>query len=225
MSVKMERHFHEELKEFKQKVLKMGMLVESAIDKAIDSFLLRKASLAEEVLEEEKIINQLEIEIDDKGHSLFALWQPMAIDLRIITAILKINTDLERMGDHAVNIAERALEILDEPIIRDDDFHKMSISVTQMLTDVLNSFINEDHELARSVLIKDDLIDQYNDEIYQRTTSLMQAQPNLVKVGVGFLIVAHNLERIGDLTNNIAENVIYMKQGKEVRHRSEQEQA
>ncbi len=146
----------------------------------------------------------------------------MAADLRLITSILKMNTDLERMGDHAVNIAERALNIIHRPEINDVDFPKMVIAVSQMLSDALNSFMREDTEMARVVLTQDDRIDQFNDEIYERVTQVMEQNPNLIKTGVSFLIVAHNLERIADLANNIAEDVIYMKIGKEVRHRVEQ---
>ncbi len=214
----MERHFHEELKELKQTLFKMGFLVEAAIDKAIDSFLMRRAALAEEVLEEEKVINQLELEIDDKGHSLSALGQPMAIDLRMLTAILKINTDLERMGDHAVNIAERALLLIkDVRLEKDVLLQDMAQATLKMVTDALTAFTREDVELARNVLKCDDVIDTFNDDLYCQVSALMEKNPNYVRSGLNLIMVGHNLERIADLASNIAEDVIYLKQGKEVR--------
>ena len=218
----MERHFHEELKELKQKLLKMGFLVEAAIEKAVDALLNRNSQFAKQVIEEEKIINQLEIEIDDKGHSLSALRQPMAVDLRILTAVLKMNTDLERMGDHAVNIAERTLTLLKEPPLEKDlRLEEMSKAALRMVTDALNSFIREDVELARSVLQCDDEVDAFNDDLYFQVTLSMQKKPSLIRAGINLIMIGHNLERIADLANNIAEDVVYMKQGKEVRHHVE----
>ena len=218
----MERHSHEELKKLKQKLLKMGLLVEAAVEKATDALLERNRKFAEQVLEEEDVINQLEIEIDDQGHSLSALGQPMAFDLRLITAILKMNTDLERMGDHAVNIAERTLVLLKEPPL-DQDLHllEMTRATLKMVTDALNSFINGDVVLARSVLERDDQIDAFNDELYFQLTLLMEKKPSIVKTGLNLIMISHNLERIADLANNIAEDVVYLQQGKEVRHRIE----
>src|SRR3989338_8405945 len=162
----MERHFHEELKELKQMIQKMSRLVESAIERSVDALLTRDSSLAKQVLEEERIINQMEIEIDDKGHSLSALWQPVAADLRLIAMILKINTDLERMGDHAVNIAEKTLLLTGEPQLETRfHFREMANAVLEMLKDSLAAFVNEDVELARSVLKRDDEVDAYNDTI------------------------------------------------------------
>jgi len=218
----MGRYFHEELKDLKQKLLQMGLFVEAAIEKAVDALLNHNRRFAEEVIEEEERINQFEIEIDDKGHSLSALGQPMASDLRLVTAILKINTDLERMGDHAVNIAERTLALFKEPSF-DLDLYlpEMARAVLNMLTDALNAFMNEDAELARSVLRKDDEVDTYNDELYTQLSALMEKKPLLVKSGINLIMIGHNLERIADLANNIAEDVVYLKQGKEVRHRVE----
>ncbi len=218
----MERHFHGELKELKQELFKMGTVVETAIEKAVDAFLERNSKLAQEVIEQEEEINKRELLIDDKGHSISALWQPLAADLRLLTAVLKINTDLERMGDHAVNIAERTIALKQELPLIDPNFSKMGQAVLRMVTDALNAFITDDSELATSVLKRDDEIDGYNDDLNIRITQLMEKNPSLIRTGISCLIVAHNLERIGDLTNNIAEDVIYMKQGREVRHRVQQ---
>ena len=218
----MERHFHEDLKELKQRLLRMGLLVEETIEKAIQALLKRDSVLANQVIAGDRVINQLEIEIDDMGHSLLALGQPMAVDLRFITAILKINTDLERMGDHAVNIAERTLLIMKEPIIKADiHLTEMAMATEKMMKDALDAFVAGDVELARNVLKSDDAVDAYNDEINTKLEEAMQLSPTAVKAGMSLIIIGHNLERIADLANNIAEDVIYMKQGKEVRHRIE----
>lgn len=220
----MKRHFHEELRDLKQRLLRMGVLVEEAIKKAIDAVLQRNEDLAEEVFREEKIINRLEIEIDDRGHSFLALEQPMASDLRLLTMILKIDTDLERMGDHAVNIAERALFLAKEPPLKMMEMiylPEMAEAVQRMLKDALDSFIHEEVCRARNVLERDDEVDALNDNLYLQLGKMMAKDPMIVKTGMNLVMIGHNLERIADLANNIAEDVIYMKEGKEVRHRVE----
>lgn len=218
----MERHFHEEFKALRGKLFQMGLLVEGAIEKAVDALLKRSSELAAQVLEDEKIINQLEIEIDEKGHALFALCQPVANDLRLLTMILKINTDLERMGDHAVNIAQRNQILMGESILKTSfPFETMTKDVQRMVRNALDSFMNENVELARKVLASDDAVDDYNDTLYTDMTELMQKDPSQVKQAMSLVMIGHNLERIADLANNIAEDTIYLKQGKEVRHHFE----
>ncbi len=215
----MARHFHEELQSLKAKLLQMGMLVEEAIEKSVEALLERNPRLARDVMEEEKTINQFEIDIDDKGHALLALDQPMAADLRFITAILKINNDLERMGDHAVNIAERALILIKEPPLkRNLQLSEMAGATLKMLAESIDAFMNSNNELARSVLKQDDEIDAYNDSLFSKVEELMQKDYSFVTIGMNLVIIGHNFERIADLANNIAEDVIYMKEGKEVRH-------
>ncbi len=216
----MEHPFREELKLLKQRLIEMSFLVEEAVSKACEALLTREEKLAHEVIEGESRINALEIEIDDKGHSLFALGQPMAVDLRLVTMILKMNTDLERMGDHAVNIAEKTLFILKNPEVKlDDHLQRMAQAALRMLRDALNSFLKEDADLAQSVLKRDDEVDNYNINLYYQLSDLMEAQSSAVEVGINLLMISHNLERVADLACNIAEDVIYLKQGKEVRHR------
>jgi phosphate transport system protein len=218
----MERHFQEELKALKEKLFQMGLFVENAIEKAVSALLQRDAQMAEEVFEDEKVINQLEIEIDEKGHALFALSQPVAVDLRLLTMILKMNTDLERMGDHAVNIAQRSKALLmREPLATDFPLKDMAAATQKMLRNALDSFMNENIGLARKVLQSDDQIDDYNDSLYETMTLLMQEKPSFVSQAMDMTIIGHNLERIADLANNIAEDTIYYKQGKEVRHHHE----
>ncbi len=218
----MDRHFAEELKTLKQKLFQMGLLVEGAIEKAFEALSERSEDLVKAVIEDEKTINQLEIEIDEKGHALFALVQPMAGDLRLLTMILKINTDLERMGDHAVNIAEKSQYLLSQPPLKPEfPMADMARSAQKMVRDALDCFMNENVELARKVLQSDDKIDDYNDAIYQDMAALMEKDPSSVRRALCYVMISRNLERIGDLANNIAEDTIYLKQGKEVRHHFE----
>ncbi len=213
------RHFHEELQELKQKLLKMSLVVEEVVRKSTDALFKRDLDLAEEVFEDEKLINRFEIEIDDDGHGLLALDQPMAVDLRLITAILKINTDLERMGDHAINIAERALLLLGAPPIEKIvDLPEMATTVRKMLRNALGSFVNDDLVLAENVLKSDDQVDAFNDGLNEQLQKIMEKDSSVIKIGMILIRVGHDLERIADLANNIAEGVIYLKQGKEVRH-------
>ena len=219
----MERHFAEELKTIKQKLFQMGLLVEGAIEKSFEALSERSEDLVKAVFEDEKTINQLEIEIDEKGHALFALAQPMAGDLRLLTMILKINTDLERMGDHAVNIAEKSQYLFSQPPLKlDIPLGSMAQATQKMVRDALDCFMNENVELARKVLQSDDKIDDYNDKIYQDMASLMEKDPSAVRRALCYVMISRNLERISDLANNIAEDTIYLKQGKEVRHHFEE---
>ncbi|HTL46666.1 MAG TPA: phosphate signaling complex protein PhoU [Verrucomicrobiae bacterium] len=216
----MERHFHEELKGLKQRLLEMSFKVEEAVSKACDALFSRDGKLAEEVIREETAINTLEIEVDQKGHNLFVRGQPMAVDLRLITMVLKINTDLERMGDHAVNIAEKTLFLLQEPELPlTEPLEKMARSVQTMFRDAVNAFMREDPDLALAVLKRDDEVDDSNAAFYYLVSDYMEADSKSVNAGINYLMISHNLERIADLACNIAEDVIYLKQGKEVRHR------
>ena len=218
----MERHFHEEFKALREKLFQMGLFVEGAIEKAVEAFLKRSSELATAVFEDEKTINLLEIEIDEKGHALFALSQPVANDLRLLTMILKINTDLERMGDHAVNIAQKSQILIGEVFLKTSfPLEAMTEDVQKMVRNALDSFMNENVELARKVLANDDTVDDYNDTLYTDMTELMQKDPSKVKQALSLVMIGHNLERIADLANNIAEDTIYLKQGKEVRHHFE----
>jgi phosphate transport system protein len=218
----MERHLLEEFKTLKEKLFQMGLLVEGAVEKAKVALLSRSEELAAEVFEDEKMINQLEIEIDEKGHALFALAQPVAGDLRLLAMILKINTDLERMGDHAVNIAQRTQSLVAEPpLVTDFPLEIMADATQKMVRNAIDCFMNENVELARHVLKSDDQIDDYNDTLYSVMMDLMQRDASSVNRAMHLVMIGHNLERIGDLANNIAEDTIYYKQGKEVRHHFE----
>ena len=215
----MERHFAEELKTLKQKLFQMGLLVEGAIEKSFEALTHRSEERVKTVLEDEKVINQLEIEIDETGHTLLALVQPMARDLRLITMTLKINTDLERMGDHAVNIAEKSQSLIGQPPLKMEfPLEAMAAAVQKMVRDALDCFMNENVDLARKVLESDDKIDDLNDRLHEDMATLMEHDPSSVRRALHLIMIGRNLERIADCATNIAEDVIYMSEGRIIRH-------
>ncbi len=216
----MKRHVDQELKKIKEKLFKMGILVEQAIENATAALLERDNEKAKAVIKQDQDINIYEIEIDELGHEMIALFQPAAADLRFITMALKMTSCLERIGDQAVNIAEKALVINQEPAVKAyEDLPKLAKASRLAVRESMNAFMEQDQKKAKDILERDDEIDRLNDKIYDDVQKIMQANPKTVKIGVSLIMVAHNLERIGDLATNIAEDVIYLKQGKEVRHR------
>jgi phosphate transport system protein len=215
------RQFSVELDELHEKVLQMGGMVESAIHRSVRALVERDAEQARQVLREEGRINQMEIEIDNLTTRLFALRQPMAKDLRFLTAAMKINTDLERMGDLAVNIAQRALSLIAQPPVKPlIDIPKMAQLVETMLLRSLDAFVKGDAEVATSVLLSDDEVDALRDSVYQELVSYMQKDPTTVPPAVDLIFVARNLERIADHATNIAEDVVFLVKGVDVRHHS-----
>lgn len=215
----MKRHFDDELKKIKDKLFKMGLLVEQALANSTAALFERDSVKAEDVIKKDQEINLYEIEIDELGHELIALYQPAAVDLRLITMVLKITNDLERMGDQAVNIAEKALVINQEPPLKPyEELPKMAEIVSQMVRDSLNAFMERDHEKAKAILEEDDIVDSYNDKIYVDIQKLLESKPQDVRTGISIIMVSHNLERVADLATNIAEDVIYLKRGIDVRH-------
>jgi phosphate transport system protein len=216
------RHFIEELDELQKKLLEMGGLVESAIHNSVHSLIEHDESLAQDVLRNEARINQMEIEIDDFAVGLMALYQPMARDLRFLTAAIKINGDLERMGDLAVNIVERALSLLYQPPVKPlIDIPQMAKLVESMVRRCLDAFVKRDPELARAVLLSDDAVDELRDAIYRELIGFMERDPKTVSRAVDLIFVARNLERIADHATNIAEDVLFLVQGVDVRHHAE----
>lgn len=197
----------------------MGGQVESAIRRSVRALVERDAELARQVLRDEARINQMEIEIDNLTTRLFALRQPMARDLRFLTSAMKINTDLERMGDLAVNIAQRALSLITQPAVKPlIDIPRMAQLVESMLLRALDAFVKGDAEVARSVLLADDEVDALRDSVYQELVAYMQTDPTTVPAAVDLIFVARNLERIADHATNIAEDVVFAVQGVDVRH-------
>ena len=216
------RHFIEELDELQKKLLEMGGLVESGVHNSVLSLTEHNETLAQEVLRNEARINQMEIEVDDFAVGLMALYQPMARDLRFLTAAIKINADLERMGDLAVNIVERALSLIYQPPVKPlIDIPQMAKLVESMVRRSLDAFVKRDPELARTVLLSDDAVDELRDAIYHELIGFMERDSRTVSRAVDLMFVARNLERIADHATNIAEDVLYLVQGVDVRHHAE----
>jgi len=219
------KHFQEELEDLKNLLLEMGGLVESAIYRSVAAVVEKDTDQAKQVLKNEPRINQMEITIDELATRLLALQQPMATDLRFITAAIKINNDLERMGDLAVNIAERALFLVHEPAIRPHiDIPQMATLAESMVRKSLDAFVRGDAELARSVLLSDDAVDDLRDSTYETLIQFMEVDPENVRPGVNLIFVARSLERLADHATNIAEDILFLVRGVDVRHHAEMRQ-
>jgi len=221
----MERHFDVEMKQLKERLLYMGDLADKMIHYAIQGLVERNPELFKEVEKREKEINFLHIEIDDRCIRLLALSQPMAADLRFITAGMKINSELERIGDLAINITQNGTEYLKEvqlkPLI---DIPHMAQITQKMLEDGLDSFVNKDTQLAKSILLRDDDVDGLRDQLFRELLTFMISDPATIKRALTLILIARNLERIGDHATNIAEDVIFMVLGKDVRHHVEEKE-
>ena len=216
------RHFVEELEQLKTKLLEMSSLVEAAIQRSISAVIQKDRSAAEEVFRNEARINEIEIEIDEFAINLLALKQPMAADLRLIVAALKINTDLERMGDLSVSIAERAMSLMEEPVIKPMiDIPHIAGLVQSMVRKSLDAFVARDADLARSVLASDDAVDSLRTACYHELVSFMEKDPQNIQQALDLLAITRNLERLADHSTNIAEDVLFLVKGIDVRHHAE----
>jgi phosphate transport system protein len=216
------RHFTEELEDLRKELLGMAGLVELAGHQSVLSLTERDPDRAQQVLVGEARINQLEIRIDELATRLLALHQPMAGDLRFLTAAIKINNDLERIGDLAVNIVERSLSLISLPPVKPMiDIPRMAQLAESMVRNSLDSFVKRDAELARGVLVSDDAVDDLRDAITKELVSFMERDPATVSRALDLILVARNLERIADHATNIAEDVLFLVQGVDVRHHAE----
>lgn len=212
-------HFAAELEELHNALLQMGALVEASIHSSIQALVDRDENLARRVIADEDLTNRAELDIDARVIRLLALHQPVARDLRLITAALKINTDLERIGDLAVSISTRAISLLRTPEVAPPaGIPKMARLAEEMLRRSLDSFVKEDADLAQSVLFSDDELDTERNLVYDEIKGKMKLDPNMVSPGVDLMFVARGLERIGDHATNIAEDVIFLVRGVDVRH-------
>lgn len=215
-------HFQKQLDELKENLLRMAGMVEEAIGNAVQSLVKRDSDLAKKTFEGEDRINGMEIEIDDKCLKLLALMQPMAVDLRFITSAMKISTDLERMGDQAVNIAERAISLNQDSQLKPYiDIPRMAEIAQAMVKDVLDAFVNGDSKLARSVCERDDLVDGLNDQVFRELITFMMSDPHTITRAVHLMIVCRCLERIADHATNIAEDVIFMLDARVIKHHAD----
>jgi len=215
----MERHFERDLEELKERLLWMGSLAERAVHQSVQSVLDADEKLARSVLDEEPVVNELQKEIDDRVVQLLALYQLMATDLRFVLAVSRINNDLERIADQAVNISQAALRVIRHPRVKPYvDLPRMSEIAEEMVRDALNALVHKDLDLAKSVLGRDDEVDNLRDQIFRELLSYMMGDSAVVFPAFELILVAKNLERIGDHATNIAEDVIYMVAGSDVRH-------
>ena len=203
----------------------MAGLVESAIHQSILALVQRDEQAAKDVLWKEAQINQKDLEIDEFATRLLALYQPMARDMRFLTAVIKMNGDLERMGDLAVNITERALALMQEPPVQPlIDIPRMAGLAETMVRNSLDALVKRDEALARSVLVSDDEVDSLKDAVYKELVTFMQEHNTTIPRAVDLMFIAHNLERIADHATNIAEDVLFLMKGIDVRHHAEQRQ-
>lgn len=218
----MQRHLERELERLRKKILALGAMVEGNIEKALLALTRHEAKLAKEVIESDHEIDQFEVEIEEDCLKILALYQPAAIDLRYVVGILKMNNDLERMGDLAVNIAERAAYLADKRGTElYKDFTEMGEKAIAMVKKALDALIQMDVRLAEEVCAADDEVDALNREILLHIQGQIENNPKEVKPLVHLLLVSRHLERIADQATNIAEDVIYMVQGLIVRHHAE----
>jgi phosphate transport system protein len=215
----MQRHFHEELEALKQTLLAMGGLVEDQIRRVMRALTERSDALAQEVIDRDRQVNAYDIEVDETCVNLLALHQPAAGDLRFITTAMKIVTDLERIGDQAVNIAQRALELNREPQLKPYiDLPRMAERAQAMVKDSLDAFVSRDTELARQVCGADAEVDALKEQIFRELLTYMMGDPRTISRAIHLILISRFLERVADHATNIAEMVIYLAEGKMVRH-------
>ena len=215
----MQRHFHEELEALKQTLLAMGGLVEDQIRRAMQALLERDDSLAQEVIERDRRVNAYDVEIDEQCVSLLALHQPAAGDLRFITTAMKIVTDLERIGDQAVNIAQRVLELNREPRLKPYiDLPRMAERAQGMVKESLDAFVARDTALARQVCGEDAEVDALKEQIFRELLTFMMEDPRTIPRAIRVILISRFMERVADHATNIAEMVVYLVEVKMVRH-------
>jgi phosphate transport system protein len=218
-------HLREELNELNGRLLEMSGLVEDSIARSVSAVVDRDNEKALTVFHNEARINKLEIQIDNIAIRLLALQQPVAVDLRFVTMSIKINNNLERMGDIAVNIAECALSLLGMPAIKPHiDIPYMAKLAQDMIRNSIDAFVRRDAELARAVLRSDDAVDTLRDEMYADIVKFMEEAPSRIHPGIDYLFIARGLERLADHATNIAEDVLFFVQGVDVRHHAEMSQ-
>ena len=213
------RHFQEELEQLKTRLLEMGGLAEEQVRIAIKGLVDRDHALIDRVLSGDEPLNAMHIEIDNRCFTLLALFQPMAADLRTIVAAVKINTDLERVGDLAVNIAEAARRyVAHAPVKKLIDIPRMATIAQTMLRDALDAFVRRDTELAQEVLNEDDRLDSLKTQIFRELLTYMLQDPGTIEPALDLILISRHLERIGDHATNVAEDVIFIVSAKDVRH-------
>ena len=217
------RHFHDQLGSLKEQLLGMSAKAEERTDLAVEALLARDRDKANLVIEGDVDINRLEVEVEQAAVELLALQQPMARDLRFIIGAIKLSNDLERVGDHAVNIAESAIRLADMPKvnIKIPEIEVMARRARKMLGDSLDAFIRADGALGRKVCREDDVVDALHDSVFRVLLTHMMADPKTITPSLELLLVGRNLERIADLATNISEDAVYLAEGKQIKHHRE----
>ena len=213
------RHFAEELDELKQRLLLMGGLAEERVRLAMKALVEREPDLIADVIGGDQAINVMQLEIDDRCFKLLALYQPMAVDLRTIVAGVKINGDLERVGDLAVNIAEAAQRYITHPPVKAlIDLPRMGALAQLMLRQALDAFVSQDIHAAQDVIAQDDVLDGLKNQMFRELLTYMLGDPRKIEPGIDLILISRHLERIGDHATNIAEDVIFIVEARDVRH-------
>jgi len=218
----LERHFEVELEALQEQILLMGGRVESIIQKSISALERRDPALARQVFADDAVIDRMEIDIDERCLRLLALQQPLAGDLRFITGALKISNDLERVGDHAVNIAGGADRLAGLPPLKPlVDIPRLATLATGMLREALNAFVRHDAEAARQICRRDDAVDALNRQLFRELISFMIEDPSTITRAMELILVARNLERVADLATNVAEEVVFIAEARVIKHGAE----
>ena len=213
------RHFHEQLNELYQKVVAMGMIAESMIQTAVASLIERNEAMAKQVFAKEEEVNALQVDIDDRAVKLTAMNQPVAQDARFLFMASRIGGELERVADQAINICQNAHFVLEAPPLKPIlDLPAMAEIAQKMVRDSINAMLNRDTNLANQVLEEEKKVDAYRDQIFRTLLTYMMADPATIQRALSLILIARNLERIGDHATNIAEEVIYWIQGRDIRH-------
>lgn len=217
-----QRHFHEELGNVKVRLLTMSGEAEAALGLAVEALLERDHAKAARVIAGDRVIDDLELELEEQCVSLLALQQPMARDLRMLTSALKIANDLERVGDHAVNIAQSAERLAQSrPIVPEPEIVQMARLTRQMLSDAIEAFIRGDAVAGREICVRDDEVDALHRSTFRILLTHMMEDPHNIGSGMELFLVSRNLERVADLATNIAEDVVFLVEGKSIKHHAE----
>lgn len=221
------RHFHDQLATLKQRLLDMSGRSEELVELAVESLLTRDKEKADMVIEGDREIDVLELEVEQLAVELLALQQPMARDLRFIISAIKVTSDLERVGDHAVNIAQSALRLiaLNSSIMLNPEIEDMARRARRMLSDALDAFVRADGALGREVCKADDQVDALHDSLFRILLTHMMADARTINPSLELLLVSRNLERVADLATNIGEDAVYLAEGKQIKHRAEEYEA
>ncbi len=217
------RHFHDELAQLKQRLLDMSEQAEHLVERSITALLDRDKEVAEEVIAGDRVLNLLEVEVERRAVALLALQQPMARDLRFIIGTIKVSGELERVGDHAVNIAEGALRLIEQGTLlaTDPEIEDMARRARAMLSDSLDAFTRADGALGRDVCKADDAVDALHNSVFRILLTHMMEDARTITPSLELLLVSRNLERVADLATNIGEDAVYLAEGKQIKHHFE----